>query len=52
VSTAAILIIGDEILSGKVRDINAPLLIDLFRELGVELKRLVYLADDAESIAA
>jgi molybdenum cofactor synthesis domain-containing protein len=52
VTTAAVLIIGDEILSGKVRDTNAPLLIDLFRETGVELKRLVYLADDAESIAA
>jgi molybdenum cofactor synthesis domain-containing protein len=48
----AVLIIGDEILSGKVRDTNAPLLIDLFRELGVELKRLVYLADDADTIAA
>jgi molybdenum cofactor synthesis domain-containing protein len=52
VTTAAVLIIGDEILSGKVRDTNAPLLIDLFREIGVELKRLVYLADDADSIAA
>ena len=51
VTTAAALIIGDEILSGKVRDTNAPLLIDLFRELGVELGRLVYLADEVDEIA-
>lgn len=52
VTTAAVLIIGDEILSGKVRDTNAPMLIGLFREIGVELKRVVYLADDREAIAA
>jgi molybdenum cofactor synthesis domain-containing protein len=52
VTTAAVLIIGDEILSGKVQDTNAPLLIDLFRELGVKLERMVYLADDCDAIAA
>jgi molybdenum cofactor synthesis domain-containing protein len=51
-TTAAVLIIGDEILSGKVQDTNAPLLIDLFRDLGVELRRMVYLADDMDEIAA
>jgi len=52
VTTAAVLIIGDEILSGKVRDTNAPLLIELFRDLGVQLERMVYLCDDPDAIAA
>jgi molybdenum cofactor synthesis domain-containing protein len=52
VTTAAVVIIGDEILSGKVRDTNAPLLIELFRELGVRLGRLVYVPDDLDQIAA
>ncbi len=51
-TTAAVLIIGDEILSGKVADTNAPLLIDLFRDLGVQLRRLVVLGDDLDEIAA
>jgi len=50
-TTAAGLIIGDEILSGKVRDSNGPLLIDLMRELGVCLERLVYIGDDLEVIS-
>lgn len=44
-------IIGDEILSGKVRDTNAPLLIELLRDLGVRLGRLVYVPDDLDLIA-
>jgi len=51
-STAAALIIGDEILTGKVRDANGPLLIDLCRDLGVCLERLVYIGDELEVIAA
>ena len=51
-TTAAAIIIGDEILSGKVRDANAPLLIDLFRDSGVELRRLVCIADGVEVISA
>ena len=50
-TTAAGIIIGDEILSGKVRDTNAPLLIDLFREIGVELQRLAYIADELDAIS-
>ena len=46
------MIIGDEILTGKVRDANGPLLIDLCRDLGVCLERLVYIPDDIEVIAA
>jgi molybdenum cofactor synthesis domain-containing protein len=52
VTTVAALIIGDEILSGKVRDTNAPLIIDLFRELGVQLCRLVYVCDSVDEISA
>jgi len=50
-TTAAAIIIGDEILSAKVRDANTPLLIDLLAELGVELERIVVIGDDCESIA-
>jgi len=50
-TTAAAIIIGDEILSAKVRDANTPLLIDLLAELGVELKRIVIIGDDCEEIA-
>ena len=51
-TTAAAIIIGDEILSAKVRDANTPLLIDLFAELGVELQRIVVIGDDCATIAA
>jgi molybdenum cofactor synthesis domain-containing protein len=51
-TTAAALIIGDEILSGKVADTNGPLLIALLRDLGVRLGRLVYLGDEVAEIAA
>lgn len=50
-STAAAIIIGDEILSGKVRDTNAPLLIELMRDAGVTLQRLVTVGDEPEGIA-
>ncbi len=48
----AALIIGDEILSGKVRDTNAPALIDALRDLGVGLRRIAYVSDEIEEIAA
>jgi molybdenum cofactor synthesis domain-containing protein len=51
VSTAACIIIGDEILSGKTRDTNCPLLVDLCRELGVSLRRIVTIGDEVETIA-
>jgi molybdenum cofactor synthesis domain-containing protein len=51
-TTAAAIIIGDEILSGKVRDVNSPLLIDLLAELGVDLERIVVIGDDHAVIAA
>ncbi|HEY8459139.1 MAG TPA: competence/damage-inducible protein A [Blastocatellia bacterium] len=52
IPTAAILVIGDEILSGKTEDQNARLLISELRELGVALRRIVTIPDDVEEVAA
>jgi molybdenum cofactor synthesis domain-containing protein len=52
VTTVAALIIGDEILSGKVRDANTERIIELMRDIGVELRRVVTMGDDEEEIAA
>ena len=51
-TTAAAIIIGDEILSGKVRDANAVPLIDLFADIGVELQRISCIGDAEEDIIA
>lgn len=51
-TTAAILVIGDEILSGKVEDQNAHLLIGELRELGVALRRILIIPDDIATVAA
>ncbi len=51
-ATAAVLIIGDEILSGKFADENTPYLIGRLRELGVRLRKAVLLPDDPQAIAA
>ncbi len=51
-TTAAAIIIGDEILSGKVRDANAPPLIDLFSEMGVDLRKVSFISDEDEDIIA
>jgi molybdenum cofactor synthesis domain-containing protein len=50
-TTAAAIIIGDEILSGKVRDTNAHSLIEMLHEIGVELVRIVTIGDDPATIA-
>jgi molybdenum cofactor synthesis domain-containing protein len=50
--TAAILLIGNEILSGKVQDENARYLIGELRDLGVALRRIEVIPDDLEDIAA
>src|ERR1700734_2289746 len=49
--TAAALVIGDEILSGKVDEANVAVLARALRELGVELRRVVVVKDDVETIA-
>ena len=51
-TTAAALIIGDEILSGKVRDANTECIIELMCDLGVELRRIVTMGDEENEIAA
>src|SRR5262245_54676608 len=49
--TAAILVIGDEILSGKTEDQNARLLISELRDLGVALRHIAVIPDDVETVA-
>jgi FAD synthetase len=49
--TAAIIVIGNEILSGKVADTNAVFVTTELRELGVNLRRIVVVPDDLDDIA-
>lgn len=49
--TAGILIIGNEVLSGKVVDQNSPYLVRELRALGVEVKRITTIPDDVPVIA-
>ncbi|MFP6640181.1 MAG: molybdopterin-binding protein [Myxococcota bacterium] len=50
--TAGLLIIGNEILSGKVVDTNSPFLAGELRQLGVDLERILVIPDEIETIAA
>lgn len=50
--TAAIIVIGDEILSGKFVEENAAFLIGELRALGVALRRICVIPDDLDDIAA
>jgi len=50
--TAAIIVVGNEILSGKVVDTNAAFLTRELRQLGVCLQRIVVIPDDVAVIAA
>ena len=49
--TAGIVIIGDEILSGKFVEENAAFLIGELRSLGVDLRRITVIPDDRDDIA-
>lgn len=51
-TTAAALIVGNELLSGKVRDENLMVLATTLRGLGIALRRVVMVADEVETIAA
>lgn len=51
VETAGIVVIGDEILSGKVQDTNCNYLIGELRALGVALRRVAYIPDVLDEIA-
>ena len=48
---AAIIVIGNEILSGKVIDTNAPFLTRELRAIGVTLKRILTIPDEVDEIA-
>lgn len=50
--TAAILVIGDEILSGRTRDANTYYLAGQLTEIGIDLKEVRVVSDDADSIVA
>ncbi len=50
--TAAMLVIGDEILSGRTRDSNAHHLANTMTELGVRLCEIRMIADDHDTIVA
>lgn len=49
-STAGIIIIGNEVLSGRVHDINAQYLAEELRELGVALLKISVIPDDVLTI--
>jgi molybdenum cofactor synthesis domain-containing protein len=49
--SAGILIIGNEILSGKVTDTNSPYLCRELRSLGVDVERILTIADEVDLIA-
>ncbi len=50
--TAGIILIGNELLSGKVADANAVYLCRELRALGVDVRRIVVIPDEIEQIAA
>jgi FAD synthetase len=50
-STAGILIIGNEILSGKIQDENTPYLLGELRRLGVQVGAVHMIADEIDEIA-
>jgi len=49
--TAALIVIGNEILSGKVTDTNSTFLAAELRALGVSLQRIMVIPDEIETIA-
>lgn len=51
-ATAGIIIIGNEILSGKVADSNSHYLFRELRQLGTDVERMVTIPDVIETIAA
>lgn len=50
--TAGIMVIGNEILSGKVVDTNSPYMCQELRALGVDVRRIVVVPDDIAVIAS
>src|SRR5262245_21147249 len=50
--TAGIVLIGNEILSGKVVDANAAYLCRELRQLGVDVRRITVIPDEIDLIAS
>ena len=50
--TAAMLVIGDEILSGRTRDANTQVLAQMLGEVGVQLREARAISDDENEIVA
>ena len=48
--TAAVLVIGDEILSGRTKDVNIGAIADHVLPLGIDLKEVRVVADDEQAI--
>jgi molybdenum cofactor synthesis domain-containing protein len=48
--TAAVLLIGDEILSGRTKDVNAGFIAERLTELGIDLKEVRIVADSEAAI--
>ena len=52
IPTAAVLLIGDEVLSGRTKDKNLGFIADYLTALGIDLKEARVVADDEGDIAA
>jgi molybdenum cofactor synthesis domain-containing protein len=52
VKTAGLIIIGDEILTGKVKDENSFIFAQLMFKRGIDLQRIIIIPDDIGTIAA
>jgi molybdenum cofactor synthesis domain-containing protein len=50
--TAAVLVIGDEILSGRTKDKNIGYIADFLTALGIDLKEVRVVSDEEEAIVA
>eukprot|EP01030_Chromulinospumella_sphaerica_P030838 gene30838-31400_t len=50
--TAAVLLIGDEILSGRTKDKNLGFLADYLTAIGIDLKEARVVSDDEDDIVA
>lgn len=49
--TAGIIVIGNEILSGKTRDANSPYLVTELRDLGVDVRKISVIPDELDLIS-
>ncbi len=50
--TAAVIIIGNEVLSGRTRDQNLPFLAEALNAVGIRVREARIVADDEDAIVA